>query len=150
MDIAFSTADVAEGDLLIELMREFYAFEHLAFDEQVARSALRQILSNDALGRVWLIRLDGHCVGYAVLTLGFSLEFGGRDAFLDEIYIRAEQRWRGVGSKALEFIEEACRTLGVRALHLEVERENRNAQAVYRKFGFKEHDRFLLTKWIAS
>jgi len=39
--------------------------------------------------------------------------------------------------------------LGVHALHLEVVRENTIAHAVYRKFGFEEHDRFLLTKVIA-
>ena len=146
MDVAFRPADPADAALLLEFMREFYEHEHLAFDGQAARTALRQILGDPSLGRVWLIRLDDGPAGYVVLTLGFSLEFHGRDAFVDEIYVRAPHRGRGVGRRTLEFVEDACRSLGVQALHLEVERANVNAQAVYRKAGFKDHDRYLLTK----
>jgi ribosomal protein S18 acetylase RimI-like enzyme len=148
MDISFRLADVVDIDLLVEFMQEFYEAEHLAFDDQVARTALQKILSDDSLGRIWLIQLDSIPIGYVVLTLGFSLEFHGRDAFIDEIYIRAQYQGRGIGRRGLEFIEDGCRSLGVRALHLEVERDNTKAQAVYRKFGFKDHDRYLLTKWI--
>ena len=97
-----------------------------------------------------MIEADGGPVGYVVLTLGFSLEFHGRDAFVDEIYIRAQYRGRGIGGKALAFAEGACRSLGVRALHLEVERKNTAAQAVYRKVGFKDHDRYLMTKYVVG
>lgn len=149
-DVAFKPAGAADIDLLAEFMREFYEFDGLAFDDGAARSALRQILSDDALGRVWLIQVDKVAVGYVVLTLGFSLEFHGRDAFVDEIYVRPDARGRGVGRRALEFAEEACRSLGVRALHLEVGRDNTNAQAVYRRLGFEEHDRYMMTKWVAG
>ena len=148
MDVAFKLADAGDADLLLRFMREFYELEHIAFDEPAARAALLRILGDEAFGRVWLIQVEGEAAGYVVLTLGFSLEFHGRDAFLDEIYIRESQRGRGVGGSALRFVEEACRSLGVRALHLEVERANTNAQAVYRRSGFKDHDRYLMTKWL--
>ncbi|HYP53210.1 MAG TPA: GNAT family N-acetyltransferase, partial [Pyrinomonadaceae bacterium] len=63
-----------------------------------------------------------------------------------EFYLREEARGRGAGRRALEFVEGECRALGVRALHLEVERVNTNAQNLYRRCGFKDHDRYLLTK----
>ena len=150
MDVTFKLTGVADIDLLEELMREFYEFDHLDLDEQAARSALQQILSNDSLGRAWLIQVDGSPIGYIVLTLGFSLEFHGRDAFIDEIYIRTQHRGRGIGRRTLEFVEGACRPLGVQALHLEVERENTNAQGVYRKLGFEDQDSYLMTKYVAS
>lgn len=146
MDVAFKLAGVADVDVLVGFVREFYEFERLVFDEQSARTALRKILSDDSLGRAWLIQVDSSPVGYVVLTLGFSLVYGGRDAFVDEFYIRAEQRGRGVGRRTLEFVEDACRAFGVRALHLEVGRENTNAQAAYRKFGFEDHEQYLMTK----
>jgi len=150
MDVSFVPAGAADAEQLIEFMREFYEFEHLAFDEPSARSALLQILADVSLGRVWLIKADGVAAGYVVLTLGFSLEFHGRDAFLDELYIRERLRGRGIGKRAIEFIEGACRASGVKALRLEVERANAHAQAVYRKSGFKDHDRYLMTRWIRS
>lgn len=90
----------------------------------------------------------GDVAGYIVLTLGFSLEYHGRDALIDEIYVREDYRGRGIGTRGLEFIEGICRELEVKALHLAVERANRNAQAVYRRAGFVEHDRYLMTKWV--
>jgi len=36
------------------------------------------------MGRVWLIQYQGQVIGYVILTLGYSLEYGGRDAFIDE------------------------------------------------------------------
>ena len=150
MDIAFKLANVADSDLLAEFMREFYEFDHLPLDEKKARFALQQILSNDSLGMVWLIQVDGITVGYVVLTLGFSLEFHGRDAFIDEIYIRTKHRGKGIGRKTLEFVEAACRNLGVQALHLEVERDNARAHAVYHKIGFEYQDSYLMTKGIRS
>lgn len=150
MDVTFRLAGVSDVGPLLEFMREFYEFDRLAFDGRAARSALQKILGDDSLGRVWLIEVDGSPVGYVALTLGFSLEFHGRDAFVDELYVRAEHRGRGVGKRTLEFVEGACRSLGVRALHLEVGSANANAQAVYRKFGFEGHDRHLLTKRVAG
>jgi len=150
MDVAFKLADVSDIDLLIELMREFYELDHPALDKQAVRFALQQILSNDSFGKVWLIQADGTPIGYIVLTLGFSLEFHGRDAFIDEIYIRTQHRGRGIGRRAIQLAEGSCRSLGVRALHVEVERENTNAQGVYRKVGFEDQDSYLMTKYIAG
>ena len=81
--------------------------------------------------------------------IGYSIEYGGRDAFIDEVYIRAAYRGQGIGRQAMMFAETQCRALGVRALHLEVARDNTNAHALYRKVGFVDHDRYLMTKHIS-
>ena len=150
MTTNFKPAQDADLDRLIVFMREFYAHEHLAFDESAARRALQKILRDHDLGHVWLIQDGEQPVGYVVLTFGYSLEFRGRDALVDELYIRASHRGQGAGAQTLKFVEEACRAFGVDALHLEVERANTKAQAFYHKAGFKDHDRYLLTKWIAK
>ena len=148
MEIIFQAADESHLDLLIEMMRELYAYDHSPFDEHAALSALQQILIDDSYGRMYLMLSGDAVVGYIVLTLGFSLEYHGRDAFVDEIYVKESYRGQGVGKRSLQFIEDVCRELGVKALHLEVERANTRAQAVYRKGGFVAHDRYLMTKRI--
>jgi ribosomal protein S18 acetylase RimI-like enzyme len=148
MEPIFTLADTSHADLLIELMQEFYALEHLPFDEKVARQALQQILSNESFGVVHLLSIDKEVIGYIVLTFGFSLEFHGRDAFIDEIYIRESHRSRGIGKASLRYIERVCQRAGIKALHLEVERVNTRAQSVYRQAGYQDHDRYLLTKWL--
>jgi GNAT superfamily N-acetyltransferase len=137
-----------EIEILISMMREFYALDGLKFNEATARRALLSIIGDQTFGRVFLILVADAIAGYAVLTFGFSLEFHGRDAFVDELYLREERRGQGIGKRALQFLTEVCAEEGVKALHLEVGRENATAQAVYRKFGFEDHDRYLMTKWI--
>lgn len=149
METVFRLTEHSEIEIVVSLMREYYAFDHLAFDADIARTALENFLDNESLGRVWLILYGNEIVGYLVLTLGYSLEYGGRDAFIDEVYIRDTHRGRGIGTKALAFAEAVCHSLGVRALHVEVERANTNAHRVYRKAGFVDHERYLLTKRIS-
>ncbi|HLL71027.1 MAG TPA: GNAT family N-acetyltransferase [Pyrinomonadaceae bacterium] len=129
-------------------MREFYAIEHLGFDEGVARAALAQILCDCRFGVIHVIHVEEEAAGYLVVTFGFSLEFGGRDALVDEIYLRENFRGRGIGKATLELAGAVCREEGIGALHLEVDRVNTRAQGLYRQAGFRDHDRYLLTKWL--
>ncbi|MEP0856683.1 GNAT family N-acetyltransferase [Trichocoleus sp. DQ-U1] len=146
----FKLAEKSDSETLVEFIREFYKFEHLNFDESIVRKALAKILHDDSLGRMWLIQHGDKAIGYIVLTFGYSLEFRGRDAFIDELYIRESYRGQGVGMSVIQFIESLCPSLGIQALHLEVERKNTPAQNLYRKVGFKDRDRYLMTKWIAN
>jgi GNAT superfamily N-acetyltransferase len=146
VSITFRVATRADLDALLPLVQAYYEFDHLAFDERVARTALGNFIDDPTCGRVWFISVAGELVGYLILTLGYSIEYGGRDAFIDEVYIRESHRGRGIGQQALAFAEAQCQAFGVRALHLEVERSNSNAHALYRKVGFVDHDRYLMTK----
>ena len=85
-----------------------------------------------------------------MLCFGYSLEWLGRDAFVDEFYLLEEYRRLGWGRKTMEFVEEAARSAGVRTLHLEVVRENNAALQVYQRLGFVEHESTFLSKWIAQ
>lgn len=144
----FRIATASDAAQLIPLMREYYEFDHHPFDEKKAQAALMNLLQDSGLGRVWLI-CDGKTVaGYVVLTFGYSLEFLGKDAFVDEFFLFESHRRQGWGRKTLEFVEQAARELDIRALHLEVVRSNDAANQVYRKLGFKDRDHFLMSKWI--
>jgi len=148
MEAIFRLASISDAATLLELMREYYAFDHLSFDEAAIRPALAALLDNDSFGRAWLIEDGGAPLGYVILTLGYSLEYHGRDAFVDELYIREAYRGRGRGRQALELLEATCRELGVRALHLEVDRANTVAQEVYRRAGYQDTGRYLMNKWL--
>jgi ribosomal protein S18 acetylase RimI-like enzyme len=143
---AFEKAGVADAEALLPMMKDFYAEEGYPFDLETARGALLPLLQDESKGRVWVIRDGAAPVGYAVLALGWSLEYRGRDAFVDEIYVVPSHRRRGLGRRALEIVDEACREIGVRALHLEVEKDNDRARELYRAQGFVDHDRVLMSK----
>jgi ribosomal protein S18 acetylase RimI-like enzyme len=113
-------------------------------------AAVRALAAGDPFARAWLFRAspEGPVVGYVVLTFGFSIEYGGRDCFIDELYVVPDARGQGIGTAALEFATEEARKLGIKALHLEVMRGNNGALELYRRHGFAEVDRHLMNKWL--
>lgn len=146
----FTIATMAQRDLVLAQMRDFYAAEHLAVDIAVASAALDTLLADRRLGGLFLISLGAEVVGYVAVTFGFSLEFHGRFALIDELYLREPARGRGIGKAALHFVEDFCRHEGIAAVRLEVSRTNTAAQALYRRAGYRDHGRDLLTKMIGD
>jgi diamine N-acetyltransferase len=148
MQPCFRIAAESDAELVLPLMRQYYAFDHHPFDPDKARVALTVLLRDPALGCVWLICAGEDVVGYIVLTLGYSLELLGRDAFLDEFFIVENHRRRGWGRKTMEFVEEAARALGVHAIHLEVTRHNSGALGFYPKLGFQDREHHWMSRGI--
>jgi ribosomal protein S18 acetylase RimI-like enzyme len=146
----FRVAAEADMDVILSFMRQLHAEDPdpLPFDEPAARATLAQLLRDPSLGRAWLICDGQMAVGYVILTLGYSLEFHGRDAIVDELFIEATHRGSGWGHRAMEFFEAEATALGVRAIHLEVSPENSAARDLYRRVGFEDRRRHLLTKRI--
>jgi ribosomal protein S18 acetylase RimI-like enzyme len=148
-DLAFAPASIADEEVLAELMREFYAHEGLDYERSRAREAFRTLVADPALGRVWLFRVGGDVVGYVAVTVCYSMEFAGRYALIDELYVREGWRGRGIGARALELAAEACRELGAAAVRLEVDTWNTRAMALYRRLGFALQERYMMSRWIA-
>ena len=78
------------------------------------------------------------------------MEFGGRNAFVDDLFIQPAFRGAGLGTAALAELRDFCGARDVRALHLETGRDNAAAQALYRRAGFVITDRQLLTLVLAD
>ena len=154
MKISFKAARMSDIETVVGFMRELFESDNPPpgkfFDRQQAVTAVANLLAKPLFGRIWLMLDHNRPFGYIVLTLGYTLEYHGCDAFVDELYMQEPYRGRGIGTKALALVEETCRELGVNALHLEVERPNVMAQNFYRKNGFEDHDRYLMTKWLTN
>ena len=146
----FRVAVASDTDLLLDFMRDYYAFDGHGYDRGKARAALIPLLENSNFGRAWIILDEGSPVGYAILCFGYSLEWLGRDAFVDEIFLRESHRDRGWGKLTMDFLETAARELGIRTLHLGVVPGNERALHLYEKVGFIRHDSTFLSKWIAA
>ena len=127
-------------------MGPYYAKDGYLFDRRWSARVLRTFLRRPGWGRAWVVTAGSKVVAYAVVTLGYSLEHGGRDAFLDEIVVGPDLRGLGLGRRLLRAAEAYCRRQGVESLHLEVERRHRVAIALYRKAGFASTRRMLMTR----
>jgi ribosomal protein S18 acetylase RimI-like enzyme len=150
LGVIFRPVAPEDEKVLLRMMRSLAEQEPGAyfFDEPVVREALRKFLASPDLGRAWIF-VDGETpIGYIVLTFGYSFEFHGRDSFIDELYIESQYRRQGIGRRAMQFVEERARELGVNAIHLEVDQGNDPAAELYRRAGYDNHSRFLMTKWL--
>jgi diamine N-acetyltransferase len=108
MEPSFRIAAESDADLMLPMMCEYYAFDHHPFDLEQARGALKGLLREPGLGRVWLVCAGKTVVGYIVLTFGYSLELLGRDAFVDEFFLLESYRGQGWGRKTMQFVEQAA------------------------------------------
>ena len=142
-------ASIEDAPRLVALMTEFYAESATPLDLTRAAHAFEALLGDDRLGKIWLIQAGTVDVGYVVVTFSYSMEFGGRNAFLDDLFIQPAYRGGGLGTAALAEVRAFCVERGLRALHLETGRDNVAAQALYRRAGFVATNRELLTLVLA-
>nr|WKN37454.1 GNAT family N-acetyltransferase [Tunicatimonas sp. TK19036] len=148
MNAQFLLAQPSDQEIVLNLMSDFYAIDGYPFDRNKSQKNYQALLANESLGRLWLIKNDNNVIGYLVLAFGFSFEYGGRDAFIDELYLKEEYRGKGLGEQTIDFVNQEAKSLGIKALHLEVERHNERGNQLYRKKGFGGAERTLLTKWL--
>lgn len=124
---------------LLPLVEEFCRVDRHPFDPEVVRRALAPLLESDDLGVVWLIVDErGEPGGYAVITWGYSLESGGRDALLDEFFV--QERGGGQGGVALSEMLADCRRRGMARMFLETEGANTAVRRFYARHGFEVED----------
>jgi GNAT superfamily N-acetyltransferase len=80
----------------------------------------------------------GGLQGYAMVSWTWSLESGGRDCILDEIYVR--EPGHGHGASLIEFAIGRAEDFGARAIFLETEAPNARARRFYASHGFRVED----------
>lgn len=146
MNIQLRSASLAELSVLLPLMRRYYEDDHLSFASANA-DAMARLLDDPRSGRVWFIECEARTAGYVALCFGFSLELGGREAYIDELFVERDLRGRGIARRAMERVLDEARALDVRAVHLEVDATNERALRLYASLGFSARDRYyLMTK----
>jgi ribosomal protein S18 acetylase RimI-like enzyme len=142
-------ATPADLPALLPLMQDFYRGEALEFRPGYHDQALAKLLENPQLGHVWWITHQDRRVGYLVLTVSYSLEYGGLNGLIDELYLAPAHRGQGLGRATLEALEQTCQDLGIGVIYLEASHDNVPAQGLYRQQGFQDQRRFLLSKRLA-
>ncbi len=131
-------------DRLLPLVRAFHAHQGIPLNEEKRAEALRPLLDGTPHGVAYLIGPRRSPVGYIIISFGWSVELGGIDGFVDEFFIREAVRGRGMGSDVLTGLLPALAEHGVKAIHLEVDREDARAQKLYQRSGFAPRERYML------
>jgi GNAT superfamily N-acetyltransferase len=147
MTIHTAPAALTDLESVLALMREMQGSDpwSQAFRETTVRENLAELFTNPFYGLVYLVWDNDHPVGYLVVCFDYSLEYRGKGAWIDELFVLSSHRGRGIGTQLLGLAERASLEHGAQFLHLEVTHGN-SAIELYRRRGFLDHERYLMTK----
>jgi GNAT superfamily N-acetyltransferase len=133
------------GDIprMLPLVEEYWRFECIpGFDAARVGRSLAQLLSAETLGAGWIAECrtgegtGGSVAGYLLVVRGFSLEYGGPTAEIDEFFVSPQRRSAGLGRALLAAAEDACRAAGCVRLELQLGRGNAAARRFYERCGY--------------
>ena len=144
MSAVLTLATVEHLDRLLPMLASFHAEEDIKISDEQRAKGLTPLLEGSPHGVVYLIGPPRAPIGYIVISFGWSIEFGGMDGFVDELYVRTGVRGRGVASEVLISLPRALADAGLKALHLEVDTDNADARRLYKRAGFSMRDGYHL------
>ena len=133
-----------DADKLLPLVAAFHEHEGFGTDADHQRAAILPLLEGSPHGAIWLIGPRRAPVGYVAVSFGWSVEFGGLDAMVDELFVRSAVRKRGMGADALNHLAMALKEAGIHAMHLEAAGDNDALQRFYARARFKPRDGYVL------
>ena len=147
MTIRIAPAALADLESVLALMRQMQASDPWSepFHETAVRANLTELLANPSYGLIYLVWDAERPVAYLVICFDYSLEYRGKGAWIDELFVQASFRGQGIGTQLLDLAERVSLEQGAQFLHLEVTHGN-SAIALYRRRGFLDHERYLMTK----
>lgn len=129
------------------LVAAYHREAAISLTDEARQNGVFPLLDGIPHGVIYLIGPARAPIGYIVISFGWSLEFGGMDGFIDEIYIRPGVRKRGIASEVLQSLPRALSGAGLKALHIEIDRTAQTGQTLYRKAGFTPRgEQMLMTR----
>lgn len=87
----------------------------------------------------WIARPEqtGQPVGIILANKYWSVKFGGRSLWIEELYVDPEFRRRGIGVNLVKLVLSYGRENGFKGIDLEAYQGNTPAAILYRTMGFK-------------
>lgn len=149
VEIGFATAD--DLPQLADLLAELFALEsdfRPHRDKQLR--GLHLILENQALGRLFVLRVDGEVAGMATALITVSTAEGGRVLLLEDVIVHNEHRGRGLGRALVEHVLAWAKSEGLVRVTLLADGDNTAALDFYHKLGFEHSHMTVLRKYLSA
>ena len=145
--ITVERATLADKEKLNELIHKQFIEHEIICTADILDSAVEKVLIREGLGIFLVARENSQIIGFAAISFAWTLEHGGKSAWLDELYVLPAHRGKGVGSMLLEKVIEEVSSEGCGAIDLEVDQDHRRAERLYQRKGFEQLRR---SRWVKS
>lgn len=135
-EIKIAAAQAADVPRILEMIREFAAFEDLSEFCEVTEASLHDALFGENSCVESLAAFDAdELVGYALFYQNFSSFRGQRGFFLEDLYVKPEYRGRKIGEAFLRRIAQIGGSRNFRRIDFQVLDWNETAIKFYEKLG---------------
>lgn len=144
MSTALHLAKPEDLGKVLTLVAAFHQESGIDSTEELRQAGIEPLLNGHPYGAVYLIGPTRAPIGYIVITFGWSVEYGGLDGYVDELYVRPAVRGRGIATEVLTELPKSLAGVGMRAISLEVDRDNETAQQLYLRTRFQPRGNYIL------
>src|SRR5919197_6499524 len=127
--------------MILQLIGDLAAYERAPNEVTATEEQLREVLFGDKpAAEVLLAFAGGVPVGFAVFFHNFSTWLGRRGLYLEDLFVRPEERGKGYGRALLVQLGKIARERGCGRMEWAVLDWNQPAIDFYRKLGAKPMD----------
>jgi GNAT superfamily N-acetyltransferase len=135
----YAIEPVGDADLedLLPLMRAYCDFYEVAPSDEDLLALSRALIGDAEREGLQLIARDesGEAHGFATIFWTWSTTSGGRIGVMNDLFVAAEARGRGLADSLIAACAERCRARGALRLTWQTAPDNHRAQAVYDRVG---------------
>ena len=140
-NFAIRPATAADVPIILELIRALATYERAPNDVTATEDGLSKVLFGEKpAAEVLLAFEDETAVGFAVFFHNFSTWLGRPGLYLEDLFVRPEDRGKGYGRALLIHLAKIARDRGCGRMEWAVLDWNDAAIQFYRKLGAKPMD----------
>jgi GNAT superfamily N-acetyltransferase len=137
VDIVIDFASETDLPALCDLLTELFTLEaDFKPDREKQLRGLRLILDTPAIGRLFVLRVDGKVAGMANALITVSTAQGTPVLLLEDVIVSGVYRGAGLGRRLVEHVCAWAKSEGMSRVTLLADKDNRAALAFYEKLGF--------------
>jgi GNAT superfamily N-acetyltransferase len=140
-NFAIRPATAADVPIILELIRALATYERAPNDVTATEDGLSKVLFGEKPAAEVLLAFENEtAVGFAVFFHNFSTWLGWPGLYLEDLFVRPEDRGKGYGRALLIHLAKIARDRGCGRMEWAVLDWNEPAIQFYRKLGAKSMD----------
>lgn len=140
-DFEIRVAGIFDTEALLPLVEAYRVFYKQEPDPQRERAFVEGHLRN-LTSVIYIAEVHGEAVGFMQLFKTYSTVHLATSWIFEDLFVRPEERGRGIASALLAKAAEHARNDGASGMFLETAYDNTTAQRVYEKAGWTREGRF--------
>ncbi len=127
---------ISDRNEVISMMHDFYSSSAVSTNgsKEIFNANFNNCINDNPFLEGFMFVSDGIIAGYAIISKGYSTEFGKTCIWFEDLFLKNNFRGKGIIREFFKYIESNYKNV---LYKLEVENENQHAVYVYKKAGFK-------------